>query len=44
MQRLEGPIAVQVWPRFLQLAKEVLGSARDFRAQTYPALRFACSA
>ncbi|KDQ31322.1 hypothetical protein PLEOSDRAFT_1102291 [Pleurotus ostreatus PC15] len=39
MQRLEGPIAVQVWPRFLQLAKEVLGSARDFRAQTYPTLR-----
>ncbi|KAL0951843.1 hypothetical protein HGRIS_008504 [Hohenbuehelia grisea] len=39
LQRLEGPLAVQVWNRFLQLAKELMAGAREFRLQTYPTLR-----
>ncbi|KAG5643542.1 hypothetical protein DXG03_000683 [Asterophora parasitica] len=38
LRRLEGPIATQVWPRFLQLVKEIVGSTRDFKAQNFPAL------
>ncbi|KAF8079121.1 Dopey, N-terminal-domain-containing protein [Lyophyllum atratum] len=38
LRRLEGPIAVQVWGRFLQLIKEIVGSTRDFKAQNFPAL------
>jgi hypothetical protein len=38
LRRLEGPLAVQVWGRFLQLVKDVSGSARDFKAQNFPAL------
>ncbi|KAJ7755024.1 Dopey, N-terminal-domain-containing protein [Mycena maculata] len=38
-QRLEGPIALQVWSRFLQLVKDIFSNTREFRAQTYPALR-----
>ncbi|THV06503.1 hypothetical protein K435DRAFT_960479 [Dendrothele bispora CBS 962.96] len=39
LQRLEGPLAIQVWGRFLQLTKEVIGSARDLKPQTFPTLR-----
>ncbi|KAJ7116821.1 Dopey, N-terminal-domain-containing protein [Mycena crocata] len=39
LQRLEGPLALQVWGRFLQLVKDIFGSTREFKAQTYPALR-----
>ncbi|KAG5652198.1 hypothetical protein H0H81_005933 [Sphagnurus paluster] len=38
LRRLEGPIAIQVWGRFLQLIKEIVGSTRDFKAQNFPAL------
>ncbi|KAF5384809.1 hypothetical protein D9615_001099 [Tricholomella constricta] len=38
LRRLEGPIAVQVWARFLQLIREIVGSTRDFKAQNFPAL------
>ncbi|CAK5264480.1 unnamed protein product [Mycena citricolor] len=39
LARLEGPIALQVWPRYLQLVKDVSGSTREYKPQTYPALR-----
>ncbi|KAF8215761.1 Dopey, N-terminal-domain-containing protein [Mycena galopus ATCC 62051] len=39
LRRLEGPIALQVWGRFLQLVKDIFGSTREFKAQTYPTLR-----
>ncbi|KAK7464504.1 hypothetical protein VKT23_006673 [Stygiomarasmius scandens] len=39
LQRLEGPLAMQVWGRFLQLTKDVLGSSRDLKPQTFPTLR-----
>lgn len=39
LQRLEGPLAVQVWGRFLQLSKEIAGSAREFKPQYFPVLR-----
>ncbi|KAJ7687383.1 Dopey, N-terminal-domain-containing protein [Mycena rosella] len=39
LQRLEGPLALQVWGRFLQLVKDVFGNTREFKLQTYPALR-----
>ncbi|KIY73422.1 hypothetical protein CYLTODRAFT_365976 [Cylindrobasidium torrendii FP15055 ss-10] len=37
--RLEGPIALQVWNRFLQLTKDVMGAGREFKPQQYAALR-----
>lgn len=40
LRRLEGPVAIQVWGRFLQLAKEVMGSTRDFKPQIFPIFRF----
>ena len=40
MERLEGPLALQVWNRFLQLAKDLLGSLRDFRPQAFAALKY----
>ncbi|KAF8640453.1 hypothetical protein AX17_000117 [Amanita inopinata Kibby_2008] len=39
LQRLEGPLALQVWGRFLQLVKDVTAGTRDFKVQSYPALR-----
>ncbi|KAH9920216.1 Dopey, N-terminal-domain-containing protein [Epithele typhae] len=39
LKRLEGPLALQVWNRFLQLAKDLLGSLRDFRPQAFAALK-----
>ncbi|EJF67133.1 hypothetical protein DICSQDRAFT_151482 [Dichomitus squalens LYAD-421 SS1] len=39
MKRLEGPLALQVWNRFLQLAKDLLVSMRDFRPQAFAALK-----
>ncbi|KAK0500731.1 Dopey, N-terminal-domain-containing protein [Armillaria luteobubalina] len=39
LQRLEGPLAVQVWSRFLQLTKEVIGGGKDYRLQSFPTLR-----
>ncbi|KAK7025465.1 hypothetical protein VNI00_015993 [Paramarasmius palmivorus] len=39
LQRLEGPLAIQVWGRFHQLAKEIVGSTKDLKPQTFPTLR-----
>ncbi|KIM47693.1 hypothetical protein M413DRAFT_439360 [Hebeloma cylindrosporum] len=39
LRRLEGPLAIQVWSRYIQLAKEILGSSRDFKACNFPTLR-----
>jgi hypothetical protein len=38
LQRLEGPLALQVWGRFMQLAKD-LASSRDFKIQVFLALK-----
>ena len=37
--RLEGPIAVQVWHRFMPLVKEVLGNLHGYKPQIYPLTR-----
>lgn len=37
--QLEGPLAVQVWHRFLQLAKDIISNIRDSRPQVFPVLR-----
>jgi hypothetical protein len=37
--RLEGPIAMQVWSRYMQLAKEIASSVKDFKIQSFFALR-----
>ncbi|KAK2464744.1 hypothetical protein APHAL10511_003162 [Amanita phalloides] len=39
VQRLEGPVALQVWGRFLQLVKELTGGTREFKVQNYLCLR-----
>ncbi|KAI3621823.1 hypothetical protein WG66_015956 [Moniliophthora roreri] len=39
LQRLEGPLAIQVWGRFHQLAKEIVGGTKDLKPQTFPTLR-----
>ncbi len=40
MKRLEGPLALQVWNRFLQLGKDLLVSMREFRPQAFAALKY----
>ncbi|KAG9313948.1 Dopey, N-terminal-domain-containing protein [Chiua virens] len=42
LSRLEGPLALQVWARFMQLAKDVASSTREFRSQVYLTLRCLC--
>ncbi|KAG6336234.1 hypothetical protein ID866_2853 [Astraeus odoratus] len=42
LSRLEGPVALQVWGRFIQLAKDISLNAREFRAQVYLVLRCLC--
>lgn len=39
LEKLEGPLAVQVWPRYLAMAKEVASSPKEFRLQVFPVLR-----
>ena len=39
LRRLEGPLALQVWGRYLQLVKDLVGSTREFKAPNFPALR-----
>ncbi|KAI9057020.1 hypothetical protein FKP32DRAFT_1598504 [Trametes sanguinea] len=39
MKRLEGPLALQVWNRFLQLIKDLLTTLREFRPQAFAALK-----
>ncbi|KAG8988872.1 hypothetical protein FRB90_002518 [Tulasnella sp. 427] len=41
--RLEGPIAVQVWTRYVALTKEIASNVYLYKRQVYPALRcFVC--
>jgi len=40
--RLEGPIAVQVWNRFVSLAKDIAANVYTFKMQVFPTLRLAC--
>lgn len=40
LSRLEGPLALQVWGRFMQPAKDVASNIREFRAQIYLTLRY----
>ncbi|KAG8901217.1 hypothetical protein FRB99_005472 [Tulasnella sp. 403] len=37
--RLEGPIAVQVWNRYLSLAKEVASNVHGYKRQVFPTLK-----
>ncbi|KAI0050603.1 hypothetical protein FA95DRAFT_1536117 [Auriscalpium vulgare] len=37
--QLEGPLVVQVWGRFMQLAKDVIANVKDFKNQVFPVLR-----
>ncbi|KAF8963955.1 Dopey, N-terminal-domain-containing protein [Flammula alnicola] len=39
LTRLEGPLAIQVWSRYIQLVKEILGASREFKIYNFPALR-----
>ena len=39
--QLEGPVANQVWNRFMQLVKEVVTGLKDLKLQGYYTLRFA---
>lgn len=39
LRRLENPLALQVWGRFLQLTKDVMSTAREFKPQSYLLLR-----
>ena len=41
LQRLEGPLAIQVWGRFVQLSKDMVASSKEFRPPTYYTLRYA---
>ncbi|KAF9566957.1 hypothetical protein CPC08DRAFT_758587 [Agrocybe pediades] len=39
LSRLEGPIAIQVWSRYIALVKEILNASRDFKPYNFSALR-----
>lgn len=39
IRRLEGPIAMQVWARYMQLTKEIVSSVKDYKIQSLYALR-----
>ncbi|KIJ53578.1 hypothetical protein M422DRAFT_73885 [Sphaerobolus stellatus SS14] len=39
LARLEGPLAVQVWGRFITLAKDITSNLTAYRMQVFPALR-----
>ncbi|KDQ15544.1 hypothetical protein BOTBODRAFT_65254 [Botryobasidium botryosum FD-172 SS1] len=41
LSQLEGPIAVQVWGRFLAFAKEVIANAHGYKLLIFPMLRCA---
>lgn len=38
-QRLEAPLAIQVWSRYMQLIKDFLLSSREFKTFYFSALR-----
>ena len=40
LSQLEGPVANQVWNRFMQLVKEVVSGLKDLKLQGYYTLRF----
>lgn len=40
LARLEGPIAIQVWGRFVALAKDIAGNVYVFKLQVFPTLRY----
>ncbi|KAH7930453.1 hypothetical protein BV22DRAFT_1000727 [Leucogyrophana mollusca] len=42
LQRLEGPLALQVWGRFLQLARELGTNIREFKVQIFLVLKCLC--
>ncbi|KAH8110602.1 Dopey, N-terminal-domain-containing protein [Phellopilus nigrolimitatus] len=37
--KLEHPLALQVWPRYLSLAKDVAANVKEYRSQMLPVLR-----
>ncbi|KAG9047301.1 hypothetical protein FS842_000675 [Serendipita sp. 407] len=37
--KLEGPIATQVWGRFISLAKDIAGNVYTYKMQVFPTLR-----
>ncbi|KAL1738627.1 hypothetical protein HDZ31DRAFT_78212, partial [Schizophyllum fasciatum] len=39
LQRLEGPLVLQVWGRYVQLVRDITGSSKEFKPQHYPGLR-----
>lgn len=41
LSQLEGPVANQVWNRFMQLVKEVVTGLKDLKLQGYYTLRLA---
>ena len=41
LERLEGPLVLQVWGRYVQLVKDITGSSKEFKPQHYPGLRYA---
>ena len=43
LSQLEGPVANQVWIRFMQLVKEVVTGLKDLKLQGYYALRSAAN-
>ncbi|KAH7907786.1 Dopey, N-terminal-domain-containing protein, partial [Hygrophoropsis aurantiaca] len=42
LQRLEGPLALQVWGRFLQLARDLVTNIREFKVQVFLVLKCLC--
>lgn len=40
LRRLENPLAVQVWSRYIQLVKDILAASKDFKTSNFYALRF----
>ena len=40
MAKLENPLALQVWTRYLTLAKDVTANVKEFRSQVFPVLRY----
>ena len=38
-RRLEGPLAVQVWGRFVHLIKDIVASSREFKLYSFSALK-----
>ena len=40
LAKLENPLALQVWTRYLTLAKDVTANVKEFRSQVFPVLRY----